>query len=73
MFKIKNDENRQVVRYKVRLIAQGFLQVYEFDFIKMFALMVRRELLRMFLIIMTLNNLKLHQIDVKAAYLTEDL
>ena len=61
------------MRYKVRLTVQGFLQVYKVDFIKIFALTVRRESLRMFLIIVTLYNLKLHQINVKAAYLTEDL
>ena len=57
----------------MRLIVQGFLQVYEVDLMKTFALTVRRESLRMFLIIVTLYNLKLHQMDVKAAYLTEDL
>ena len=61
------------MRYKVRLIAQDFLQVYEVNFTETFVLIVRRESLRMFLIIVTLYNLKLHQINVKAAYLTEDL
>ena len=61
------------MRYKVRLIAQGFSQVYRVNFIKPFAPTVRRESLRMFSIIVTSYNLKLHQIDVKAAYLTGDL
>ena len=61
------------MRYKVRLVAQGFSQVYEVNFMKTFALTVRRKLLRMFLIIVTSYNLKLHQIDIKAAYLTGDL
>ena len=34
---------------------------------------VYRESLRMFLALMTLYNLKLHQIDIKAAYLSEEL
>ena len=61
------------MRYKARLIAQGFSQVYEVDFTETFTLTVRRELLRMFLIIVSLYNLKLHQMNVKAAYLTRDL
>ena len=73
MFKIKNDENRQVKKYKVRLVVQGFLQVYRINFTETFALTFRRELLRIFLIIITLYNLKLHQINIKAVYLTRDL
>ena len=73
VFKIKNDKNEWVTRYKVRLITQGFLWVYKVNFIKTFASMIKRESLRMFLIIMTLYNLKLHQINVKAAYLIRDL
>ena len=57
----------------MRLIAQGILQVYEVDLMKTIAPIVRRESLRMFLTIVTLYNLKLHQMNVKAAYLTEDL
>ena len=61
------------MRYKARLIAQGFLQVYRVNFTETFALMIRRESLRMFLIIVTLYNLKLHQIDIEAVYLAGDL
>ena len=61
------------MRCKERLIVQGFSQVYEVDFTETFASIVRRESLRMFLTIVTSYNLKLHQINVKAAYLTEDL
>ena len=73
MFKVKNNKNRQVMRYKARLVAQGFLQVYRVNFTETFASTVKRKSLRMFLIIVTLYNLKLHQIDVKAAYLIRDL
>ena len=73
VFKVKNDENRQVVRYKVRLVVQGFSLVYKVNFTETFATTVRRELLRVFLIIVTLYNLKLHQMNVKAVYLTRDL
>ena len=48
VFKVKNHKNRQVIRYKARLIAQGFLQVYRVNFRKTFASTVRRESLRMF-------------------------
>ena len=73
VFKVKNDENRWVIRYKVRLVAQGFSQVYRVNFIETFASTIRRKSLRMFLIIVTTYNLKLHQMNVKAAYLIRDL
>ena len=60
VFKIKNNKNEQVMRYKVRLIAQDFSQVYRVNFTEMFTSTVIRKLLRMFLIIVTLYNLKLH-------------
>ena len=43
------------------------------DYQKTFTLTVCRELLRMFLTLVALYNLKLHQIDVKAVYLSGEL
>jgi len=39
----------------------------------MFTFTVYKESLRMFLVLMTLYNLKLHQMNVKAAYLLRNL
>ena len=39
----------------------------------MFAFTVHKESLRMFLVLMTLYDLKLHQINVKVTYLSENL
>jgi len=39
----------------------------------MFASIIHKELLRMFLTLIALYNLKLHQINVKVAYLLENL
>ena len=54
-------------------MTQGFLQIYEVNYQKTFTLTVHKESLRMFLILMTLYNLKLHQMNVKAVYLSEEL
>ena len=40
---------------------------------KTFALTVHRESLRVFLALVTMYNLKLHQMNVKAAYLSGEL
>ena len=61
------------MKFKARLVAQGFSQVYRVDYQETFTLTVHRESLRMFLALMALYNLKLHQMDVKAAYLSGEL
>ena len=57
----------------MRLVVQDFSQVYRVGLTETFASMIRRESLRMFLVIVTSYDLELHQIDLNAAYLTRDL
>jgi hypothetical protein len=48
VFKNKQEEDGEVVRNKARLVAQGFSQVEDLDFGKIFALVARLEPLRFF-------------------------
>ena len=73
IFKIKYNEKEWVTKFKAQLVAQSFLQIYKVNYNKMFASTVCRELLRMFLALIALYDLKLHQINVKAVYLLRDL
>jgi len=73
VFKMKYDEKEQVTKFKVKLVTQNFLQIYRVNYQKMFAFIIYRKSLRMFLILMTLYNLKLHQINVKVTYLLRNL
>ena len=73
MFKIKYDENELIEKYKACLIAQEFLQQEGIDYEKTFASTVQKESLRIYLTIVAALNLKLHQIDVVAAYLISNL
>ena len=73
MFKIKYDENKLIEKYKACLIAQEFLQQEGIDYEKTFAPTVQKEFLRIYLTIVTALNLKLHQMDVVAAYLISNL
>ncbi len=61
------------MKFKAWLVAQNFLQIYSVNYQKMFTFTVCRKLLRMFLILMTLYDLKLHQMNVKVINLLRDL
>jgi len=70
---MKYNEKEQVMKFKAKLVIQNFSQIYKINYQKMFASIVCRKLLRMFLILMTLYNLKLHQMNVKVTYLLRNL
>jgi hypothetical protein len=67
----KRDEKGNIIKYKARLVAQGFSQKPGTDYNNdgTFAPVMRFETLRTLLAYATVNNLKLRQFDVKSAYL----
>ena len=62
-----------VVRYKARLVVQGFSQVPGVDYFDTFAPVAWLALIRTVLAIVTAENLEIHQIDIKGAYLNGEL
>jgi hypothetical protein len=69
VFKNKSDENGNVTRNKARLVAQGYTQVEGVDFDETFAPVARLESIRLLLSISCTMRFKLHQMDVKSAFL----
>jgi hypothetical protein len=69
IFKNKQDSNGIVVRNKARLVAQGYSQVEGIDFDETFAPVARLESIRILLAYASHHNFKLHQMDVKSAFL----
>ena len=71
VFNKKRDEHGKVVRYKARLVAQGFTQKPGTDYSNdgTFAPVMRFETLRTLLALTTVHNWKLRQFDIKGAYL----
>ena len=68
-FKNKSDEHRIVIRNKLRLVAQGYIQVEEVDFDETFALVARLKSIWILLAIACHLNFKLYQMDVNSAFL----
>jgi hypothetical protein len=58
-----------VVRNKSRLVAQGFSQKEGIDYEKTFAPVARLEPIRILLAFFVAKGFKLHQMDVKSAFL----
>jgi hypothetical protein len=60
---------REVVRNKSRLVAQGFSQKDGIDYEETLAPVARLEVIRILLAFSVTKGFKLHQMDVKSAFL----
>lgn len=69
VFKAKKDAAGNVVRYKARLVAQGFSQVPGVDYFDTYAPVARLSSIRAVLAIAASKDMEIHQIDIKGAYL----
>jgi len=58
MFKSKIYINEILKKLKTRLIARDFTQVFEINYKNIFALIIKFDTLRIFLVIVILKNLK---------------
>ena len=73
IFKTKVDGDGNIERYKARLVAQGFTQKFGVDYDQTFSPVVSFESVRSIIAIAAKNGLKLHQMDVKTAFLNGEL
>lgn len=69
VFRVKRDENGHVVRFKVRLVAQGYTQVPGQDFNHTFAPVARWDSIRFLLSVAAIQDLEVRHLDIKTAYL----
>jgi hypothetical protein len=69
VFRNKQDEDGVVANNKARLVAKGYTQVEGLDFGETYAPVARLEAIRILLAFATYHNFKLHQMDVKSAFL----
>ena len=73
VFKAKKDAEGNVARKKARLIAQGFSQIPGIDYFDTYAPVAQLASIQTILALAARNDMELHQIDIKGAYLNGKL
>ena len=71
--KHKKNEIARIVRLKIRLVARGFNQIYDIDYLDIYASVVKLASIRILLAIAAIYGLKIHQMNVMTALLISDL
>lgn len=69
VYKTKKNAKGEVEKYKARLVAKGYKQKYGIDYEEVFAPVARLETIRMIIAIAAQYRWKIHQMDVKSAFL----
>nr|GEU93856.1 zinc finger, CCHC-type [Tanacetum cinerariifolium] len=69
----KKDANGNIIKNKARLVAKGYIQEHGKDFEEVFAPVARMETIRLLLAIAANNKQEVHHLDVKSAFLHEEL
>jgi hypothetical protein len=73
VFTIKTNADGSLERYKARLVARGFSQVYGEDYTDTFAPTVRTDTLRIFFAMVAANDLECRTYDIKNAFTESSL
>jgi hypothetical protein len=69
VYKLKRNEEGEVVKYKARLVAKGYVPRQGVDFEEVFAPVARLELVRLLLTIAGHFSWQVHHMDVNSAFL----
>ncbi|GJX43008.1 retrovirus-related pol polyprotein from transposon TNT 1-94 [Tanacetum coccineum] len=73
IYKVKLDELGGILKNKARLVARGYRQEEGIDFEESFAPVARLEAIRIFLAFAAHMNMVVYQMDVKTAFLNDNL
>jgi hypothetical protein len=73
VYKIKRKSDGSIDRYKARLVATGYAQQYDIDYDEAFAPTSCMTTIRIVVALAAHRGWKVHQLDVKTAFLNGDL
>jgi Reverse transcriptase (RNA-dependent DNA polymerase) len=69
VFRLKKDADRNIICHKAHLVVQGFSQVPGVDYLDTYAPVAKLTSICAILAMSAVLKLKLHQVDIKGAYL----
>jgi hypothetical protein len=70
---IKYGPKGEVQLYKARLVAKGYTPSYGIDYLESFSPVVKFQTLRLLLVLAVSKDFEIHQMDIKTAFLEQDL
>ena len=73
IIKLKKNTKGEIIRHKARLVVKGYSQRNGIDYEEVFALVVHFESIRALIALATLRGWMIHHLDVKSAFLTEEI
>jgi hypothetical protein len=73
VFKLKKNSTGEVIKHKARLVAKGYVQRAGVDFDEVFALVTRLDSVRLLIAIAAHSGWEVQHLDVKSAFLNEEL
>jgi hypothetical protein len=73
VYKNKYDSKGNIERFKARLVAKGFTEREEIDYTETFSPVSSQDSFRIIMALGTHYDLELHQMDVKTAFLNDNL
>ena len=73
VFKTKRDSKGNIERHKARLVAKGFTQIDGVHYKETFSPVSKKDSFRIIMALVAHYDLELHQMDVKNAFLNENL
>lgn len=73
VFTVKSDKNGCVKRLRARLVAKGYPQKYDIDYVKTFSPVIKYSSVRLLIALAAEHQMFLHQMDVSSAYLNGEL
>ena len=73
IFEKKMKADGSIDKYKARLVIKGYKQKEVLDYFDTYSLVTRISFIRMLITIAAIHNLEIHQMDVKTAFLNDDL
>ena len=72
VLRIKRGADGEIIKFKARFVAQGFLQRYGVDYVDTYAPVARIPSIRIIIALTAHHDWELHHMDVKSAYLNGD-